>query len=67
MIADPSTRRLLAARIIGPHASMLIQPLIQAICLGNTVDEVATGVLSIHPALSEAVEQALLELPRTAP
>jgi mycothione reductase len=31
-------------------------------CLGNTVDEVASGVLYIHPALTEAVEQALLEL-----
>ena len=40
----------------------LIQPLIQAMCLGNTVDEVARGVLYIHPALTEAVEQCLLEL-----
>jgi mycothione reductase len=62
VIADPSTRRLLAAHIIGPQASTLIQPLIQAICLGNTVDDVATGVLYIHPALSEVVEQALLDL-----
>jgi hypothetical protein len=31
-------------------------------CLGNTVDEVACGVLYIHPALTEVTEQALLEL-----
>jgi mycothione reductase len=31
-------------------------------CLGNTVDELARGVLYIHPALTEVVEQALLEL-----
>ena len=31
-------------------------------CLGNTVDQVASGVLYIHPALIEAVEQALLAL-----
>jgi len=31
-------------------------------CLGNTVDEVARGVLYIHPALTEVVEQALLKL-----
>ena len=31
-------------------------------CLGNTVDQVASGVLYIHPALTEVVEQALLGL-----
>jgi mycothione reductase len=49
---------------MGPQASTLIQPLIQAMCLGNTVDQIASDVLYIHPALSEVVEQALLELPR---
>jgi mycothione reductase len=62
VLADPATRRLLGAHIIGPQASTLIQPLIQAMCLGNTIDEVASGVLYIHPALTEAVEQALLEV-----
>ena len=42
---------------------MLIQPLIQAISLGNTVDQLARDVLYIHPALTEVVAQALLELP----
>jgi mycothione reductase len=62
VLADPVTRLLLGAHIIGPQASAIIQPLIQAMCLGNTVDEVASGVLYIHPALTEVVEQALLEL-----
>jgi mycothione reductase len=62
VLADPATRLLLGAHLIGPQASTLIQPLIQAICLGNTVDQVASGVLYIHPALTEAVEQALLAL-----
>ncbi len=62
ILADPATRLLLGAHIVGPQASTLIQPLLQAMCLGNTVDEVATGVLYIHPALSEVVEQALLAL-----
>ena len=62
VLADPATRLLLGAHIIGPQASTLIQPLIQAMCLGNTADQVASGVLYIHPALTEAVEQALLEL-----
>ena len=47
---------------MGPQAAVLIQPLVQAMCLGNTVDQVASGVLYIHPALAEVVEQALLEL-----
>jgi mycothione reductase len=62
VLADPATRMLLGAHIIGPQASTLIQPLIQAMCLGNTADEVASGVIYIHPALTEVVEQALLEL-----
>ena len=62
ILADPASRLILGAHILGPQASTLIQPLIQAMCLGNTVDEVGRGVLYIHPALTEAVEQCLLEL-----
>ena len=62
ILADPATRLLLGAHLIGPQASTLIQPLLQAMCLGNTVDQLATGVLYIHPALTEVVEQALLAL-----
>ncbi len=62
VLADPDTRLLLGAHLMGPQASVLIQPLIQAMCLGNTVDQVASGVLYIHPALTEVIEQALLEL-----
>jgi len=62
VLADPATRFLLGAHIVGPQASAIIQPLIQAMCLGNTADEVAAGVIYIHPALTEVVEQALLEL-----
>jgi mycothione reductase len=62
ILADPATRLLLGAHLIGPQASVLIQPLIQAMYLGNTVDQVASGVLYIHPALTEVIEQALLDL-----
>ena len=62
ILADPDTGLLLGAHIIGPEAPILIQPLLQAICLGNTVSEVATGVLYIHPAMTELIEQVLLEL-----
>jgi mycothione reductase len=62
VLADPGSRLLLGAHIVGPQAATLIQPLIQAMCLGNTIEQVAGDVLYIHPALTEAVEQALLEL-----
>ena len=62
VLADPATRLLLGAHLLGPQASTLIQPLIQAMCLGNTADQVTSGVLYIHPALTEVVEQALLAL-----
>jgi mycothione reductase len=61
VLADPDTRRLLGAHILGPHASLLIQPLVQGMKYGQTVDEIAQ-VIYIHPALTEVVEQALLEL-----
>ncbi|MEO6510250.1 MAG: mycothione reductase [Nocardioides sp.] len=62
LIADPDTRNLLGAHIIGPQATTLLQPLLQAMMLGQTVDQLAHDVLYIHPALTEVVEQALLKL-----
>jgi mycothione reductase len=62
LLADPLERTLLGAHIIGPQAATLIQPLLQAMTLGQTVDQLAHDVLYIHPALTEVVEQALLEL-----
>ena len=62
LIADADSRLLLGAHIIGPQASTLIQQLIQGMTFGQTVDEMARGQLYIHPALTEVVEQALLNL-----
>ena len=62
ILADPDSRLILGVHIIGPQASILIQPLLQAMCLGNNVDDVARRVLYIHPALSEVVDQTLLAL-----
>jgi mycothione reductase len=63
LIADPDSRLLLGAHIMGPHASLLIQPLVQGMKYGQTVDDMARTIY-IHPALTEVVEQALLEFPR---
>jgi mycothione reductase len=62
ILARPADGRLLGAHIIGPHAALLIQPLIQAMMLGQSVRQLANDVLYIHPALTEVVEQALLAL-----
>jgi mycothione reductase len=62
LIGDPRTRRVIGAHIIGYQASMLVQLLVQGMHLGSTADEMASGQVWIHPALSEVVEQALLKL-----
>jgi mycothione reductase len=64
--ADP-TGRILAAHAIGPHASTLIQPLVQAASFGQLALDVARGQYWIHPALAEVVENALLGLPLPNP
>lgn len=62
LLADPNNWHLLGAHIVGPQAATLIQPLIQAMSFGLTVPEMARGQYWIHPALTEAVENALLGL-----
>jgi len=62
LLADPSTGELLGAHIMGYQASNLIQPLIQGMSFGQSVQEMARGQYWIHPALSEVVENALLGL-----
>ncbi len=62
LIADPDTGELLGAHLMGYQAANLIQPLIQAMSLGQRVPELARGQYWIHPALMEVVENALLKL-----
>ncbi|MGW9405695.1 mycothione reductase [Arthrobacter sp. NPDC055585] len=66
LLADNATGRLLGAHIMGHEASMLIQPLIQAMAFGLDANTMARGQYWIHPALTEVVENALLSL-GTAP
>ena len=62
LVADASTGLLVGAHIMGEQASTLIQPLIQAMSFGLGVREMARGQYWIHPALTEVVENALLQL-----
>jgi mycothione reductase len=63
LLADPTSGTLLGAHIIGPQASTVIQPLIQAMHFGMNARTMAHGQYWIHPAMPELVENALLSLP----
>jgi len=63
VLADPTDGTLLGAHIMGHEASMLVQPLVQAMATGLTAHQMARGQYWIHPALTEVVENALLGLP----
>ena len=63
LLADPATGQLLGAHIIGPQASSVIQPLIQAMSFGLDARSMARGQYWIHPAMPELIENALLNLP----
>ena len=62
LLAEKESGRLLGAHIMGHEASMLIQPLIQAMSFGLDAHTMASGQYWIHPALTEVVENALLSL-----
>ena len=62
VIADPRTGLLIGAHILGPQASTLIHQLIQGMKFGQTVAELASGFLYVHPALNEVVENALIKV-----
>jgi len=62
LVAERNSGCLLGAHIMGHQASSIIQPLIQAMSFGLTAPEMARGQYWIHPALPEAVENALLDL-----
>ena len=58
---NTETGLIVGAHIIGPQAATLIQPIIQAMELDTPAVDVAEKVFYIHPALTEVVENALLE------
>ena len=50
VIADAGSGLLVGAHLIGPQASSLIQPLVQAMSFGQRPIDVARGQYWIHPA-----------------
>ncbi len=61
VIVNAQTGLFVGAHIIGPQAATLIQPIIQAMELDTPAEKVARSVLYIHPALTEVVENAILD------
>ncbi len=61
VLIERGSKRIVGAHILGPQAASLLQPLIQAMTLGTSADVVANDVFYIHPALTEVVENALLD------
>ncbi|HLR56875.1 MAG TPA: mycothione reductase [Beutenbergiaceae bacterium] len=61
-VGDRATGKLLGVHFMGPDASSLIQPAIQALSFDLPVAEMTRGQYWIHPALAEVLENALLGL-----
>ncbi len=62
LLADPDSGLLLGAHIMGPQASSVVQPVIQAMHFGLPARDMARGQYWIHPAMPEIIENALLNL-----
>jgi mycothione reductase len=61
VLVDDETGLIIGAHIIGPQAASLIQPIVQAMEFDQRAEDVARRVFYIHPALTEVVENALLD------
>lgn len=62
VLADRRTGKILGAHLLGPQAATLIQPLVLAMSFGITATALARTPYWIHPAPTEVVENALLDL-----
>ena len=62
VIVDRETRHVVGVHVIGPQASILIQQVVQGMRFGQTVDQMARDVIYPHPALSEVIENVLLDV-----
>ncbi len=62
IVADRRTERILGATIIGPHASILLQSIINVIYSGNNNYRTLGNAIYIHPSLSKIVRKAALNM-----
>jgi mycothione reductase len=62
VIVEKGTMRILGAHIIGPHASVLIQEIVNLMYTREQSAEPIINGMHIHPALNEVVERAFRSL-----
>jgi len=62
VIVEKETMKILGAHIIGPHASVLIQEIINLMYTPEQSAEPIINGMHIHPALNEVVERAFRSL-----
>ena len=63
VLADHHSDEILGCHIIGSHASMLIQDVVNAMRMRLTTDAITQSIY-VHPALPEVVQRAFGSLPR---
>ncbi len=64
LVVEDETNRILGCRIVGPHASMLIQEVVTAMSAGDGSVYPLIDALHIHPALTEVVQRSVWRLQR---
>ncbi len=62
VVVQAETRRILGASVVGPHASLLLQPIVYLMNAGDQSFIPMARSQTIHPALSEAVVGAFARL-----
>jgi len=60
VLVDPAGTAILGAHIMGPQAPTLVQSLVLAATLGITAKTLVERPYWIHPALTEVIQQALV-------
>ena len=61
-IVDGDSRKIIGATIVGPHAPILIQEIINLMYTSEGTDKKMLEAIHIHPALSEIVQRSLYRL-----
>ncbi len=62
VVLEKKTGKILGAHIIGPHASILIQEIVNAMTTGDKTFLPIIRGMHIHPAMSEVVQNAFVNL-----
>lgn len=63
LIVSPKTKEILGCHIIGPHASVLLHEVCVAMKCGKNALDLLRKTVHVHPALSEVVQRAALNVP----